>query len=35
LPPFKKTTVEFTPAAAGRIEFTCGMGMLRGAVVAR
>ena len=35
LPPFEKTVVEFTPAAAGRIEFTCGMGMLRGSVVAR
>jgi len=35
LPPFEKTVVEFTPATAGRIEFTCGMGMLRGAVVAR
>ena len=35
LPPFERTVVEFTPAAPGRIEFTCGMGMLHGTVVAR
>jgi plastocyanin domain-containing protein len=30
LPPFQTTAVEFTPDRAGRFEFTCGMGMLRG-----
>ena len=35
LPAFARTTIEFTPAGPGRIEFTCGMGMLHGAVVAR
>jgi Cu+-exporting ATPase len=35
LPAFEKTVIEFTPANPGRIEFACGMGMLRGAVVAR
>jgi plastocyanin domain-containing protein len=33
LPPHQRTTVEFTPTEPGRFEFTCGMGMLRGAVV--
>lgn len=33
LPPFERTTIELTPDAAGRFEFTCGMGMLRGALV--
>jgi plastocyanin domain-containing protein len=33
LPAFQKTAVEFTPAAAGTYEFTCGMGMLRGRLV--
>jgi plastocyanin domain-containing protein len=33
LPPFKKTTVEFTPDKAGSYEFTCGMGMLRGQII--
>ncbi len=32
LPAFAKTVVEFT-APAGRHEFTCGMGMLHGAIV--
>lgn len=30
LPAFQKTSVEFTPDAAGSYEFTCGMSMLRG-----
>lgn len=34
LPTGQKTVVEITPPAAGRYEFTCGMSMLRGAVVA-
>lgn len=33
LPPDQKTVVEFTPAAPGSHEFTCGMGMLRGTVI--
>lgn len=35
LPAFARTTVEFTPKTPGRYEFTCGMGMLHGAVIAR
>lgn len=35
LPAFQQTTIEFTPPAPGRYEFTCGMGMLHGAVIAR
>ena len=34
LAPFKRTTVEFTPATPGTYEFTCGMSMLRGRVTA-
>jgi plastocyanin domain-containing protein len=34
LPPDRPTTVEITPPAPGRYEFTCGMSMLHGAVVA-
>lgn len=34
LPTGKKTVVEIMPPKAGRYEFTCGMSMLRGAVVA-
>ena len=34
LRPFTQTAVEVTPAAPGRYEFTCGMGMLRGALIA-
>jgi plastocyanin domain-containing protein len=34
LPAYAKTVVEFT-ASAGRHEFSCGMGMLHGAIVAR
>jgi plastocyanin domain-containing protein len=32
LPSGQRTTVEITPTAAGRFQFTCGMGMLRGSV---
>ena len=34
LPAFQKTAVEFTPDKPGTYEFTCGMSMLRGKVVA-
>ena len=34
LPAFEKTTIELTPKAPGRYEFTCGMSMLRGVLVA-
>ena len=34
LPTGKKTVVEITPPNAGRYEFTCGMSMLHGAIVA-
>ncbi len=34
LPTGKKTVVDITPPKAGRYEFTCGMSMLRGALVA-
>ena len=33
LPAFQKTVVELTPTKPGRFEFTCGMGMLHGALV--
>ena len=33
LPAFKKTVVELTPTRPGHFEFTCGMGMLHGALV--
>jgi plastocyanin domain-containing protein len=33
LPAHERTTVEVTPTAPGRHEFTCGMGMLRGTIV--
>lgn len=33
LPAHETTAVEFTPERAGRYEFTCGMGMLRGTLV--
>lgn len=32
LPPFAKTTVEFTPDRAGTFSFACGMNMLRGRI---
>jgi plastocyanin domain-containing protein len=34
LPAGKQTTLEITPPAPGRYEFTCGMAMLHGAVIA-
>ena len=34
LPAHRKTTVEVTPQRAGVYEFTCGMSMLRGKLVA-
>lgn len=34
LPPFRKTAVELTPPRPGSYEFTCGMSMLRGRLVA-
>ena len=34
LPTGQKTVVEITPPKPGRYEFTCGMSMLRGAIVA-
>ena len=34
LPANQKTTVELTPATPGTYEFTCGMNMLRGQIVA-
>jgi plastocyanin domain-containing protein len=34
LPTGEKTVVEVTPPKAGRYDFTCGMSMLRGALVA-
>ena len=34
LPQGSNVSVEFTPTEAGSYEFTCGMGMLRGRVVA-
>ena len=33
LPTGTKTAIEVTPPRAGRYEFTCGMGMLHGALV--
>lgn len=35
LPAFQTTLVELLPQTAGRFEFTCGMGMLRGALVVK
>ncbi len=35
LPAFQTTRVELLPTAAGRFEFTCGMGMLRGTLVVK
>ena len=34
LPAHEKTTIELTPAAPGTYEFTCGMSMLRGRLIA-
>lgn len=35
LPASARTTIEFVPKDAGRFEFTCGMGMLRGAIIVK
>ena len=35
LPAFQTTLVELLPKEAGKFEFTCGMGMLRGALVVK
>ena len=35
LPPFQTTTVEFTPTAPRTYSFACGLGMLRGEIIAR
>lgn len=35
LPAFARTAIEFTPEQPGTYEFTCGMRMLRGKVVAQ
>lgn len=34
LPAFEQTSIDITPPAKGTYEFTCGMSMLRGRVVA-
>jgi plastocyanin domain-containing protein len=34
LPAFEQTAIEITPTAPGEYEFTCGMSMLRGRIVA-
>jgi plastocyanin domain-containing protein len=34
LPPHARTAIELTPPAPGTYEFTCGMSMLRGRLVA-
>ena len=34
LPTGQKTTIELTPPKAGKYSFTCGMGMLRGTLIA-
>ena len=34
LPAYEDTAVEFTPVAPGEYEFTCGMSMLHGRLVA-
>ncbi|WP_375436149.1 cupredoxin domain-containing protein [uncultured Hymenobacter sp.] len=35
LPAFQTTLVEVLPQQAGRFEFTCGMGMLRGSLIVK
>lgn len=35
LAPFAKTSMEFTPMAAGEFPFSCGMGMLHGKLIVR
>ena len=34
LPPYERTSIEITPPAPGTYAFTCGMGMLKGQIVA-
>lgn len=34
LPAFEKTTIDVTPATPGRYDFTCGMSMLHGTLIA-
>jgi plastocyanin domain-containing protein len=34
LPAFEQTTIELTPAKPGSYEFTCGMSMLHGRIIA-
>ena len=34
LPAHERTVIEVTPPAAGRYEFTCGMSMIRGSLIA-
>ncbi|MDB4885577.1 MAG: hypothetical protein JWN79_1015 [Gemmatimonadetes bacterium] len=34
LPTGQRTTIEITPPRAGRYDFSCGMSMLRGAIIA-
>jgi plastocyanin domain-containing protein len=33
LPPFKTTSIEFTPDREGEFTFTCGMNMMRGKLI--
>lgn len=33
LPPFQKTTIEFTPTKVSTIPFHCGMGMVHGKII--
>jgi plastocyanin domain-containing protein len=33
IPVNQPTTIEFTPAKAGELEFTCGMDMMKGKIV--
>jgi plastocyanin domain-containing protein len=35
LPAFARTAIEFTADAAGRHQFACGMGMLRGQIIVK
>ncbi|GAB2870466.1 hypothetical protein GCM10027044_35710 [Hymenobacter ruber] len=35
LPAFKTTLIELLPQQAGRFDFTCGMGMLRGSLLVK
>lgn len=35
LPAFKTTVVELLPQQAGKFDFTCGMGMLRGSLIVK